>query len=122
MSKLEGLKILVVEDEAPIALLLEDILSDFGCEVTPVARIKHALKEIESGTFSAAILDVNVSGEQVYPVARALEAKGIPFVFSTGYGRAGVDPSFEKYGVLQKPFDPNQLERLLINAMSSAAI
>lgn len=113
MNELEGLKILVVEDEAPIALLLEDILNDFGCEVTPVARIKHALKAIESDRFDAAILDVNVSGEQVYPVARALEAKGIPFLFSTGYGRAGVDPYFEKYGVLQKPFDSNQLKKLL---------
>src|SRR3712207_9118444 len=92
---LQGVRVLVVEDEAAISLLLEDMLLDFGCEVIgPAARLSAALDAVERETVDLAILDVNVAGEPIYPVAETLARKGVPFVFSTGYGSAGIKAAF----------------------------
>src|SRR5829696_4237995 len=88
---LNGLRVLVVEDEAAISLLLEDMLLDFGCEVVgPAARLGAALALVRDETVDLAILDVNVAGEPIYPVVSALADMKVPFVFSTGYGSAGI--------------------------------
>ncbi|MBM6593703.1 response regulator [Microvirga pudoricolor] len=114
---LQGLRILVVEDEAAISLLLEDMLLDFGCEVIgPAARLAAALDAVTREKVDLAILDVNVAGEPIYPVAEALDARKIPFVFSTGYGSAGIKDAFRNRPVLQKPFAQNDLKQKLLMA------
>ena len=119
---LNGLRILVVEDEAAISLLLEDMLLDFGCEVIgPAARLAAALEAVERETVDLAILDVNVAGEPIYPVAEALVQRRIPFVFSTGYGSAGIKDSYRDRPVLQKPFAQNDLKQKLLIAWKNAA-
>ena len=116
-SDLNGLRILVVEDEAAISLLLEDMLLDFGCEVIgPAARLSAALEAVAREQVDLAILDVNVAGEPIYPVAEALAQRSIPFVFSTGYGSAGIRDAFRDRPVLQKPFAQYDLKQKLIMA------
>lgn len=118
---LKGLRILVVEDEAAISLLLEDMLLDFGCEVIgPAARLSAALEAVSRESVDIAILDVNVAGEPIYPVAEALVARNIPFVFSTGYGSAGIKDAFRDRPVLQKPFAQHDLKQKLLAARQSA--
>jgi len=118
---LQGLRVLVVEDEAAISLLLEDMLLDFGCEVIgPAARLSAALDAVERETVDLAILDVNVAGEPIYPVAETLARKGVPFVFSTGYGSAGIKDAYRDRPVLQKPFAQHDLQQKLIDARRNA--
>jgi CheY-like chemotaxis protein len=119
---LQGLRVLVVEDEAAISLLLEDMLLDFGCEVIgPAARLAAALDAVERETVDLAILDVNVAGVPIYPVAETLARKGVPFVFSTGYGSAGIKDTYRDRPVLQKPFAQHDLKQKLLNARAAAA-
>lgn len=119
---LNGLRILVVEDEAAISLLLEDMLLDFGCEVIgPAARLSAALDVVGREQVDLAILDVNVAGEPIYPVAEALAKRSIPFVFSTGYGSAGIRDAFRDRPVLQKPFAQHDLKQKLLIAYGKTA-
>ena len=119
---LNGLRILVVEDEAAISLLLEDMLLDFGCEVVgPAARLSAALDAVSREQVDLAILDVNVAGEPIYPVAEALAQREIPFVFSTGYGSAGIRDTFRDRPVLQKPFAQHDLKQKLLMARTKTA-
>ena len=112
---LDGKRVLVVEDEAAIAMLLEDMLLDFGCEIVgPAARLATALDLAQRETFDIAILDVNVAGEPIYPVAEALVEKGVPLIFSTGYGGAGIKVPFRGRPVVQKPFSQSDLKRTLL--------
>jgi two-component SAPR family response regulator len=118
---LKGLRVLVVEDEAAISLLLEDMLLDFGCEVVgPAARLATALDALSREKIDIAILDVNVAGEPIYPVVEALSGKGIPFVFSTGYGSAGIKDVYRDRPVLQKPFAQHDLKQKLLSVRSGA--
>lgn len=106
MPELKDKRILVVEDESLVAMLIETILEDLGCQpVGPAATVEEGL-ELTNGpdAIDAALLDVNVSGQQVFPVAEALEARGVPFVFSTGYGEAGLPDRWRGRPTLQKPF------------------
>lgn len=109
-----GLRILVVEDEAAIAMLLEDMLIDLGAEVIgPAGRLAEALKLAETAEIDLAILDVNVAGEPVYPVVDLLVRRGIDFLFSTGYGSSGIEAAWQDRPVLQKPFSQAELERAI---------
>jgi CheY-like chemotaxis protein len=111
---LAGLRVLVVEDEVAISLLLEDMLLELGCEVVgPVGRLATALETAAQEEFDVAVLDVNLAGQPIYPLAEALAAKGKPFVFSTGYGAAGIDEPYRGRPVLQKPFTQHELQRVL---------
>ncbi|MHB2264293.1 response regulator [Aliihoeflea sp. PC F10.4] len=103
---LQGLKIFVVEDEALVALNLEDILGELGCTVIGPALRLGAASEMMNDTFHAdvAILDVNVAGEPVFPVAEKLVGKGIPVIFATGYGQAGLPDTWHSHTILQKPY------------------
>src|SRR5262245_56160429 len=86
-SPLRGRKLLMVEDESIVAFLIEDMLLSFGCEAPRHALSVHqALAFLDAERPDAAVLDINLSGEMVYPVAEQLEALGVPFVFATGYG------------------------------------
>ena len=102
---LKGLRVLVVEDQAPIALQLEDMLVESECEIVgPASRVPQALQLIKEQTVDAAVLDLNIAGVLVYPVAEALEAKGLPFFFATGFGSSSLSEPYRKKRVLQKPF------------------
>ena len=114
MPELAGLRALVVEDEGGVALLIEDMLEELGCDVAmSVATLAKAMTLAEAGEFDFAVLDVNLDGQYVFPVAEVLRSRNIPFVFSTGYGRTGVPETFRDYEVLNKPFAIEELERKL---------
>jgi PAS domain S-box-containing protein len=107
-------RIMVVEDEVLIAMVLVDHLQELGlAAVGPFSRVSDALKV--DGEIDAAILDVNLAGEPVYPVAEMLRARGVPFVFMTGYGSASIDPRFAAVPVLQKPIDAKTLEDTFVS-------
>lgn len=108
---LQGLRVLIVEDEALIASFLEDALTDLGCEVIgPASTMKDALRLAREAAIDGAGLDINIAGEKVYAVADILAERGLPFVFMTGYGKAGLRESDRGRPVLQKPYN---LERLV---------
>lgn len=114
-ESLKGMRILLVEDEAMIAMLVEDMLLDGGAEVVgPAGGVKAALAAIDQNAdIDGALLDVNLGGEQSFEVADALAARNIPFVFVTGYGGAGVRDRYPNAPTLQKPFVTSDLERAL---------
>jgi CheY-like chemotaxis protein len=100
-----GVRVLIVEDEFAVMLLVEDMLSELGCQIAGTAtRLSEALALAGRADCDAAVLDVNINGENVGPVAAALEERGIPMVFSTGYGRGGLEPRWRGRPVLQKPY------------------
>jgi CheY-like chemotaxis protein len=104
---LTGRRLLVVEDEVFVAMLIEDVLESVGGAVIgPAARVSEALALIEEQNPDGALLDINLGGELVYPVADALARRGIPFVFVTGYGAEGVAAPFKGRPTIRKPFLP----------------
>jgi CheY-like chemotaxis protein len=104
--KLAGQRVLIVEDEMMVGLLEEDLLLRAGCEVVgPVATVAEALQLVSEQRLDGAVLDVNLGQEPVYPVADRLSAAGIPFVFVTGYGLAGVADAYQRHATIQKPFN-----------------
>jgi len=115
--------ILVLEDEIMVAMLLEDMLGDLGCRVLgPVAMVAPALELLAANTVDIALLDVNLSyGQNGYPVAEELTARGIPFAFVTGYGANTLSPQYRDRPTLQKPFHMAALTDALV-AMAKAAV
>jgi CheY-like chemotaxis protein len=121
-ESLQGRRVLVVEDELMIAMLVEDMLADLGCAVVgPAHELASALELAKEGGIDAALLDVNLAGQPVFPVADALRAKGIPSIFSTGYGEAGLRDCDAGAPVLQKPFRAGDLARALTAALTPVA-
>jgi CheY-like chemotaxis protein len=107
-------KVLVVEDEYLIRMLLEDMLDELGYGVAAaVGSLSEAREHASGGEFSAAILDVNVDGQEIYPVADILAARGLPFVFVTGYGEGSLPDRFRGRPALQKPFQADRLKQTL---------
>lgn len=114
-------RILVVEDESLIRMLLEDMLADLGHEVAATAASVGAAKQLAStGAFDAAILDVNLEGQEVFPVAEILAGRGLPFIFASGYGHAALPEPFRDRPTLQKPFQAAQLEAALNRLLQTA--
>ena len=119
---LRGLRILVVEDEMLISMVLEDLLGQYGCEVVgPAARIGKALELASTETIDAALLDLNVNGMEVYPVAKILADRGIPFAFVSGYGAGNVERIYRERPLLQKPFHETALAEMLRTMLSQAS-
>ena len=115
-GRLVGRNILVVEDEMLVLMHIERALSDLGCTATSVGTIDDALTLLDDDTkFDAAMLDVNLHGEKSYPIADALALRGIPFVFSTGYGDHGERADLADRPVLRKPY----LKGHLVAALSA---
>jgi CheY-like chemotaxis protein len=114
MSKLAGRRILIVEDEALVAMLVEDALLDAGAEVVgPVATVAEAMSLLDTAAPDAAVLDLNLAGETSTPVADVLASRGVPFVVATGYGAEGLPPGHASVPVLAKPYDPDELTSTL---------
>jgi two-component SAPR family response regulator len=102
---------MIVEDEALVAMILEDQLKELGLTVVATcANIPEAMKAIDQSTPDAAILDVNLGGQLVYPVADRLLDREIPFLFVTGYGRESIDRRYASIPVLEKPVERQVLE------------
>ena len=122
MNSLQTLpRLLVVEDEYLIRMLLEDMLVDLGYDVAAaVGSIAEASEFAASGDFNAAILDVNLDGQQIYPVAEILAKRGLPFVFVTGYGERSLPEPYRDRPALQKPFQAEQLKAMLDGLLSAA--
>ncbi|MBN9049850.1 MAG: response regulator [Rhizobiales bacterium] len=107
-------KILLVEDEYLIRMLLEDMLDDLGYSVVGAAgSVSEASKLASSTECDVAILDVNLDGQEVFPVADILASRGLPFVFVTGYGGAGLPEQYRSRPTLQKPFQLDELSKTL---------
>ena len=113
-ATLNGLKVLVVEDEMLVSMLVEDMLADLGCTVVgPAAEIDEAMTLAQSADIDLALLDVNLGGKPIFPVADALKARGVPFAFASGYGEAGLSEDHRGASVLQKPFREADLAKAL---------
>ncbi len=117
-SLLAGRHILIVEDEMILALDLSDMVRTFGCTSTMVARIGKAVPLIATQAFDVGILDLNLAGEPVYPVADELRRRGIPFIIATGYGADGVLPAYRNHPILAKPYTPRDVEAALLRALA----
>ena len=118
-AALQGRRVLVVEDEMMIAMLVEDMLGELGCTVVGPAHAVATALDLASGTpdIDAALLDINLGGQPVFAIADALRARGVPMIFSTGYGESGVREVDRGAPVLQKPFRASDLEAALNAAL-----
>jgi two-component sensor histidine kinase/DNA-binding response OmpR family regulator len=111
-------RVLLVEDEALVAIMMSDLLAGLGFTVVgPIASVAQAMGPARDGELDAALLDVTLGNERIYPVAEILKQRGIPFCFLTGYGRDGIDPRFANMPVLQKPVDETALADFLGRAI-----
>jgi DNA-binding response OmpR family regulator len=123
-APLSGLRLLLVEDETMVAMLVEDMLLELGCVVVEVAGSVStglALAGDEALAIDGAVLDINLGSETVYPIAQALKAKGVPFIFSTGYSTGGIEADFAGVPILAKPYEIRALERQLMAALRPGA-
>lgn len=113
-GKSARLRVLVVEDESLVAMFLEDVLEDLGHQMLgPYSRIDAALPAARNEAFDVAILDVNVNGQAIFPVAEVIAARNIPFIFSTGYGQKSLPEEYRARPTLDKPFLPGDVEAVL---------
>lgn len=120
LSSLAGRRVLLVEDETLVLMNLEDIVESLGCTIVgPAMRISRAMELLDGlPELDVAVLDVNVGGETVFPVAQRLAERGIPVVFTTGYGREGLPVDWHDAVVLQKPYAQEELARCLRAALA----
>lgn len=112
-----GDEVLLVEDEPLIAMMLSDMLSELGLKVDgPYGTLADAMVAAHRHTAKAAVLDVNLGGEKIYPVAEILSGRNTPFIFITGYGRDSIDPRFSDVPLLQKPIERQKLRSILLSS------
>lgn len=118
-SPVSDRRILLVEDEIFVVWLLEDMLANLGCAVVgPASSVNQALAMIDAEAIDAAVLDVNLNGQMSYPIADALAARGVPFVFSTGYDKDTLLDGYRAFPVLQKPFHHSELSATLAKLLT----
>jgi DNA-binding NtrC family response regulator len=120
---LAGKRILVAEDEGLIALELERILEDFGCEVVgPLASVDEVLENAERGGFDGALLDVNLRGRQIFEILPALQKLGLRLIITSGYDDVTLFPApFRAMPRIAKPFDERELRRICEKVFASLA-
>ena len=115
-----GVRVLIIEDETLIALLLEDMLSDLGYTIVgSVSTVEAALEMLNGTQPSLAILDINLGGEKSYAVAEALAKHEVPFIFSTGYADGRLETPWQDRPILQKPFGQEQLAEAVTAALKA---
>ncbi len=118
MSELAGLRVLIVEDEGAVALLIEDMLLDLGCDIAgSAADLDAACRLASSESLDLALLDLNLAGSSSLPVAEILRRRGIPLVFSTGYGVGSLPAEFQSYPTLAKPYVLSALQAKILLAL-----
>jgi CheY-like chemotaxis protein len=119
-SGLNGRRVLIVEDEMLVSMLVEDILMDFGCTVVgTAARLKDAIEMAQSSEIDVALLDINLGGNRSFPVADILAERGVPFVFASGYGEQALEPPHQHRPVIQKPFSPDAIGNILLSCLTT---
>ena len=117
-----GGSVFLVEDEVMIRMMVADMLEELGYRVAAEAGvIGEALRLAESADFDFAILDVNVNGKVISPVADLLAARNRPFIFATGYGSSGLPEEYRDRPALQKPFQLETLARMIDSTLKDAA-
>jgi CheY-like chemotaxis protein len=110
-------RVLLVEDEALIGMMMVDILNELGCSVIgPLTNVADATAAAKHGDFDSAILDINLKGELVYPVADTLLTRGVPFLFVTGYSAERIDRRYANIQILQKPLQKQDLQKAFAKA------
>lgn len=120
-TRLATPRILVVEDEMTVAMLIEDMVNELSYEIAGVVpRLEDAMRLVDSDEFDMAMLDVHLNGKTVFPFAAALDRRGIPYLFATAYGGRGIPAEFRDHPVLEKPFGPLELGRALVNLAGRA--
>ena len=120
---LAGASVMLVEDEAIVALAVNDSLTDLGFSVIgPFSRVSDACRALQDNQVDAAILDINLDGEMVYSLAELLTARKIPFVFATGYGAESIETRFEHIPVLQKPIEKDMLTRVFMRPAPTSIV
>jgi len=118
-----GRRVLVVEDEALVAMMIQEFLTEYGHAVVgPIGRASDALVAAKETDYDAAILDINLGDGMAYPVAEILAARGVPFVFVTGYEADTVDHRFSHVPVLQKPIERQALQKLFVPGLNDGAV
>ena len=119
-NALKGARVLVVEDEYFVAILIEEILESAGCIVMgPIPRLREALDAAHHDDCDAAVLDVNLAGERINPVADALSERNVPFLFVTGYGASALPSEYAERPRLCKPFRMAELLGALASVVNS---
>ncbi len=121
-ARTSGRSVFLVEDEVMIRMMVADMLEELGYRVVAEAGdIAEALKLAQSADFDLAILDVNVNGKVISPVADVLAARDRPFIFATGYGSSGLPAEYRDRPALQKPFQIETLGRVIEQAVNRTA-
>jgi len=113
----KGRNILLVEDEHTLAQLLQDLLNHTGYVVTHVDSVGDALESVANEHFDAAVLDINLGDEEVYPVAEELRAQDVPFFFASARGVAGLARPYRDHPIVPKPYRIDQIETMLEAAL-----
>lgn len=122
-SQPTGGSVFLVEDEVMIRMMVADMLEELGYRVAAEAGdISDAVRLAESTEFDIAILDVNVNGKVISPVAEVIQKRNRPFIFATGYGAQGLPEEFRGRPTLQKPFQMETLAQVLANALKGATV
>jgi CheY-like chemotaxis protein len=121
-AKPPGGSVFLVEDEAMIRMMVADMLEELGYSIAAeTGEIEQALKLARTAKFDIAILDVNVNGKLISPVAEMIEARNRPFIFATGYGTQGLPPEYRDRPVLQKPFQMENLALMIERTLKGSA-
>jgi CheY-like chemotaxis protein len=113
LNEFAGLRLLMAEDEMVLAMSLEDLLHLLDCQVVKAPSVRQALALVEKEPFDGALLDLKLSSERVYPVADALDQRGIPYIFMTGYGVDIIHADYRSRPAIQKPFTLEALEHAM---------
>jgi CheY-like chemotaxis protein len=122
-SHLKGLRVFFVEDEFIILVMLEDMLHELGCDaVGSASRLADALAVVADLAIDVAVLDINLAGTEVYPLADVLAARHVPIIFSTGYGRSGLSLPWQNCVILQKPYHLRDLSVALTRATAKSRV
>ncbi|HEX8842281.1 MAG TPA: response regulator [Sphingomicrobium sp.] len=122
MPELEGKRILLVEDSPVVGPFTADLLQDLGCEVVgPAPNMAAARELIEQARFDAAMVDVHIRGERVFPLCEALEARGVPFIFTSGYADWTMPEKWRDRPRLQKPYTIDDVREALAGLLGASA-